>query len=91
MRVPGATSEVCKLLRFHEKYCGRHKNLLEQHQNRECEPVAVAPGVNFVMATGLHSFGSWTPVLFGVRMWLQVFCVSVGCRITVLPSAHKQV
>jgi hypothetical protein len=88
---PGATSEVCKHLRSHEKYCGRRKNLLQQHQYQECEPVAVAPGVNFEMATGLRSFGSWAPVVFGVRMWLQVFCVSVGCWIRVLPSAHKQV
>jgi len=54
MLVPGATPEVCKLLRSHEKYCGRRKNLLEQHQYQECEPVAVAPGVNFEMATGLR-------------------------------------
>jgi hypothetical protein len=33
MLVPEATSEVCKLLRSHEKYCGRRKNLVE-HQYR---------------------------------------------------------
>lgn len=47
MLVPGATSEVCKRLRSHEKYCGRRKNLLEQHQYQWCEPVAVAAGCKF--------------------------------------------
>ena len=47
MLIPGAASEVCKLLRSHEKCCGRRKNLLEQHQYQQCEPVAVAAGCKF--------------------------------------------